>query len=1063
MSRSQKRTSPDMLTPPDLGVLRGIRNQGGTCAINTVLQVCFQIPHITSILESSKHPQLVDLRSLHDRYKRGTGPLTIGNLSSITPPGLNPKTADAGEILAGFCTLLRQEGIIHHLAPEPSLAMSARTAASDRAFLQSTSEVHDSHTLVFQFGRSDPMGTKIKRHTTYPVTLDSETYHLTCGRSLAHPLALRAVIVHQGHKVDKGHYVIFIKLTNSSGWALCDDDKIQWVSEMEALAQEAFILVYTQPVNPEGRKIGPTEVRTMQPMSTATTHEPDASAGSCLDLEGLFAKMNMRDTPVGETKRGLPRPVLVQQLSPAGRVSASRSLHQQSCRKSSNHPDEDLHIARSNSLEQFRMALNQKLTRSGSTWITISSITQWITGATRIRPCRLLSVIDTKLLLTELGHQHDLTSLVKSYPFIEWKEVSQVTWVRIRPPQADPILETTMTRRIITSPPVESHRPKVMVRLQDNPTDRSTGESVEARLDLVDWCVKNRQGQTPSPVDDRNRMQWLEKRLHWNIVRILRDPSATVSLTDQLYQQGRQWFLGQQVGQFLDKIRNIARVPEIARLTRSPMVTICVSNIYARTQLDIQARLHSIGITVIQEVPAHFEVRYSGKLRIQSASLTVKVYSDQKLLDFLQGKISLEGILGPVTVTILDDDSDIVHQMELKPNKQIDRRGLPLLTNIWSTLGASETQILSWILLCTSSQLGRIWTAESVTLANPDGPAHLPTIWGTKDQHWHRGHILLQSETPAVSNHTRDSMAAVSSISGIDKLYSTDGLEDTLTPPRKPENSPRQVIRIGLPTTEATTSWISSNQFLQRHSELAKEAVVILSSAPSWLQQCAIHAKLDPVLGRCSWEEKSSSCIRFRQTQKTVPFIIDRARMRVVTWEMLNQLQQLCWPDNEPFKIEEINFIGYHAHSKSELKRLEGMITIEYRQHIQLEQDLLVGLLLAMYIGNDIPEGETGSGLKWCPLRNEMACTACTVTRVTARRTTRGQCRQDIPLGVYDRQQQRWTLRDKTDEISYLLHLARKSDDLSLTILDRIRSAPWKSRSPNLRLIREKCVVRVDQ
>ena len=173
-------------------------------------------------------------------------------------------------------------------------------------------------------------------------------------------------------------------------------------------------------------------------------------------------------------------------------------------------------------------------------------------------------------------------------------------------------------------------------------------------------------------------------------------------------------------------------------------------------------------------------------------------------------------------------------------------------------------------------------------------------------------------------------------------------------------------------------------------------------------------------MSRCSWEEKSSLCIRFRQTQKTVTFIIDRTRMRTVTWEMLNKLQQMWWPDNEPFKIEEINFIGYHAHSKSELKRLEGIITIEYRQHVQLEQDLLVGLLLAMYIGNDIPEGETVIGLKWFPLRNEIACTACTVTRVTARRSTRGHYRQDIPLGVYDRQQQRWTLRDKTDEISYL-------------------------------------------
>ena len=201
--------------------------------------------------------------------------------------------------------------------------------------------------------------------------------------------------------------------------------------------------------------------------------------------------------------------------------------------------------------------------------------------------------------------------------------------------------------------------------------------------------------------------------------------------------------------------------------------------------------------------------------------------------------------------------------MVLNPNKQIDRRGLPLLTNIWSTLGASEAQILSWILLCTSSQLGRVWAAESATLANPDGPAHLPTIWGTKDQSWHRGHILLQSEAPVVSSHSRDSMSVVSSITVIDRLYTTAGLEDTLTPPRKPENSPRQVIRIGLPKIEATTSWISSNQLLQQHSELAEEAVTILVSVPPWIQQCAIHSKLDPVLGRCSWEENTSLCILF--------------------------------------------------------------------------------------------------------------------------------------------------------------------------------------------------------
>jgi hypothetical protein len=239
---------------------------------------------------------------------------------------------------------------------------------------------------------------------------------------------------------------------------------------------------------------------------------------------------------------------------------------------------------------------------------------------------------------------------------------------------------------------------------------------------------------------------------------------------------------------------------------------------------------------------------------------------------------------------------------------------------------------------------------------------------------------------------------------------------------------PRQVIHTGLPNAETTAAWISRNQLLQHHPELATEAAAILSSAPPWLQECAIHAKLDPVLGRCSWEENSSLCIRFRQTHNMMtPPNIDRARIRSLTCDMLNKLQHRCWSDNAPFKIDEINFIGYFAHSSAEHKRLEGMITIEYRHHIPLEQDLQVALLLAMYIGNDIPAGEAGSGLKWCPIRNEIAHTSCKVTRVSARRS------------------------------------AGKSDDSSIIILDKIRSTPWNSKSPNLRLVQGKCEHRATQ
>ena len=161
--------------------------------------------------------------------------------------------------------------------------------------------------------------------------------------------------------------------------------------------------------------------------------------------------------------------------------------------------------------------------------------------------------------------------------------------------------------------------------------------------------------------------------------------------------------------------------------------------------------------------------------------------------------------MGPATFTILNDEVDTVHQAELKPNSQTDRKRLPLLTNIWTALGASEAQFMTWILLCSSSHDSHHlddWLPESVAISSPDGPAHLPTIWGGKNQKWHRGHITLQSGSPLVQKQSRDTLAAVMSIAGVDKLYETKGLENTMTPPRKPAKIPRRVVRIGLPAVE---------------------------------------------------------------------------------------------------------------------------------------------------------------------------------------------------------------------------------------------------------------------
>ena len=44
--------------PPKHAKLRGLRNQGGTCAIIVVLQACFQVPQLTRLLELTVHPHL---------------------------------------------------------------------------------------------------------------------------------------------------------------------------------------------------------------------------------------------------------------------------------------------------------------------------------------------------------------------------------------------------------------------------------------------------------------------------------------------------------------------------------------------------------------------------------------------------------------------------------------------------------------------------------------------------------------------------------------------------------------------------------------------------------------------------------------------------------------------------------------------------------------------------------------------------------------------------------------------------------------------------------------------
>ena len=69
--------------------------------------------------------------------------------------------------------------------------------------------------------------------------------------------------------------------------------------------------------------------------------------------------------------------------------------------------------------------------------------------------------------------------------------------------------------------------------------------------------------------------------------------------------------------------------------------------------------------------------------------------------------------------------------------------------------------------------------------------------------------------------------------------------------------------------------------------------------------------------------------------------------------DIVNEIQMKCWPGNEPWRLEEIDFLGFVSADG----RMEGMVTLARREKSTVDQDLLVGTALAMMMGSGIPEG----------------------------------------------------------------------------------------------------------
>jgi hypothetical protein len=118
---------------------------------------------------------------------------------------------------------------------------------------------------------------------------------------------------------------------------------------------------------------------------------------------------------------------------------------------------------------------------------------------------------------------------------------------------------------------------------------------------LVDWFSERLGSRIPSQDEERD----IQRKKGRRFSRDLRgfdesdehkEEDPTLIPPEQLLQEGKEWFLKQQVVPFLDRVRNMARVPERDRLRNNQSVRLYVSNLRARTKDDIVSKLRRMGL-----------------------------------------------------------------------------------------------------------------------------------------------------------------------------------------------------------------------------------------------------------------------------------------------------------------------------------------------------------------------------------------------------------------------------------------------------------------------------------
>jgi hypothetical protein len=219
---------------------------------------------------------------------------------------------------------------------------------------------------------------------------------------------------------------------------------------------------------------------------------------------------------------------------------------------------------------------------------------------------------------------------------------------------------------------------------------------------------------------------------------------------------------------------------------------------------------------------------------------------------------------------------------------------------------------------------------------------------------------------------------------------------------------------------------------------------------------CRLHvgaaARLD---GR---EKNSTVCIRFLHLrgQKPIQGKTASSELQKGCLQLALEIQTVCWPEARKFETSDLEI----ALCMSKGGQMEGRILLRSRVSTsqEMEEDTLVGILMAFMLGNSVPRGP-GVDLRWCPLTHRIGTTSCALTGVTVRRSLFNLARREVRFGHQRRGQAEWSLNNKKDptlrRMIKVLTKATSGSDLLSFLKDRNWGDPAdRRRKPRWDLLR---------